>query len=672
MPPPSTQAERWWFFTGKGGVGKTTCAAASSLALAERGHRVLVASTDPAHSLGDALGQGLTAAPTRVRGAGPLWAVELDADRALSRWVHARRDVLALAAERGTYLDQEDIEGFLALAFPGIDALFALLELMRWHDALQPEHVVVDTAPTGHTLRLLQSPRVWRRIGEVIDQMQAKHRVMRQALGGAHRADQVDALIDELNGFSTQLTRLVTDPDRARFRWVTLAEPMSIDEMNDGLDALDGLGAPVEDVIVNRVLPPGRSRCPHCRARRSVEARALRRVAQGVAVPVRVIAEAAAEPRGWKALAAAGRQLHGRPRAPRLTAQPPGRGERSQEKVRAGNGPAFIASLPEGLRLLVWSGKGGVGKTSCAAASALALARARPRHRVLLLSVDPAPSLGDALGMKVGDETTPVPGFENLWARELDADAVFAAQRARYQAAVDALFDGLRGASRLDAAYDRAILRDLIELAPPGLDELMGLFSMLDAIFPVGARSSPALEAAFDLVVLDTAPTGHTEKLLALPHAAAEWVRALLALLLKYRQLVGLGRLAEDLVLLSKQLRAFDALLRDPTRCRVVAVTRAGRLPREETLRWVRTLHALGVRGCDVLINAVTPGPRPGARCAGCSRRAALERAEHRALIEGLVALRRRRGADILAPASYPSPHRPSALLNWCHDWSPP
>ena len=107
------------FIGGKGGVGKTTTAAALALAAAGAGRRTLVVSTDPAHSLGDALGRRLGARVTRIPGAGAaLDALELDAERALARWLRARRGPLRLIAERGTYLDERDVDRFLDLALP--------------------------------------------------------------------------------------------------------------------------------------------------------------------------------------------------------------------------------------------------------------------------------------------------------------------------------------------------------------------------------------------------------------------------------------------------------------------------------------------------------------------------------------------------------------------------
>src|SRR5207244_13089550 len=121
--------------------------------------RVLVVSTDPAHSLADALGTSRRAAkPWRVplgRARGSLHAVELDADAALTRWIGARRQALRKIVGRGTYLDDQDIDALLRLAFPGVDELIGLIELERLSASGPWEQVVVDTAPTGHTLRLL-------------------------------------------------------------------------------------------------------------------------------------------------------------------------------------------------------------------------------------------------------------------------------------------------------------------------------------------------------------------------------------------------------------------------------------------------------------------------------------------------------------------------------------
>ena len=246
------------FFGGKGGVGKTTCAAATAVRRAEARSdaRILVVSTDPAHSLGDALDLTLGPAPVRVRDVrGHLDALELDADAALATWLGDRRDAFRLIAQHGTYLDDEDIDRFLDLSLPGVDELVGLVELVRVARAGRYDEVVVDTAPTGHTLRLLEMPATLRRIGGVLDGMQGKHRFLAVSLGGAYRSDDGDRLAEEFEEEGRALEELLRDGARCSFSWVLLPETLPLAETEDALAALARAGIAVEELVVNRVTP---------------------------------------------------------------------------------------------------------------------------------------------------------------------------------------------------------------------------------------------------------------------------------------------------------------------------------------------------------------------------------------------------------------------------------
>ncbi|MFL5310459.1 MAG: ArsA family ATPase [Myxococcales bacterium] len=615
------------FFAGKGGVGKTTCAAAHALALAARGRRVLAVSTDPAHSLGDALGERLSARPRRVsRG---LFAVELDADRALSRWFQKRERSFRVLASRGTYLDDEDVDQLLSQSLPGVDELIGLLELTRLAAAGEYDLVVVDTAPTGHTLRLLAMPDTLGRLARVLGDLQQKHRWMSQSLRGRYVPDSSDAVIAEIERQAEDLRALLRDRDRCAFHWVMLAEELALREAVDGVAGLARLGAHLGELVVNRVTPAPRSACALCAGRRAEEARILRAArAAFPGVPLRLVPTADEEPRG---LAALRRLSSARPRPPR-----PGRTWPWPTR-----GTAWAA--PDGVRLLLFGGKGGVGKTTCAAACALHLARRG--KRVLVLSTDPAHSLGDVLGRSLSDEPREVAA--RLVARELDADGAFASRREQYRRSVDELFDALRGGARFDATFDRQVVQDLIELAPPGIDELFALFAVIEA-----------LQDGFDRVVVDTAPTGHALRLLEMPEKALGWIHALLAILLKYRRVIGLGDLARTLTTTARELRELQDLIRDPARALFVPVTRAAALPRMETERLLRALRRLGIPTGPVLVNALTP---PG--CARCGRAAAAETRE-------VEAIRRRTPAMLAAPAVTPPPRGPRQLLAFGRTWA--
>ena len=654
-----TPAAVFHFFGGKGGVGKTTIAVATALAAADRGHgrRVLLVSTDPAHSLGDALERRLSTRPARIatrRGA--LAAVELDADRALERWLAARRRPLRTIAARGTYLDEDDIDRLLALSLPGVDELIGLVELHRLATAAPREQIVIDTAPTGHTLRLLAMPETLARIAGVLADMLAKHRFLSESLAGAHRRDAADALVAEIEGQARALHTLLRDSARCRFTWVLLPEPLAVEEARDGIRALEEAGITVDEVVVNRVTP-GDGRCALCAARAAAERQIIARLSD--LFPRRRVSLLAAldrEPRGARALRRVGAALARR--APRVAT----RARRTPSRVAHARGPteapAWLDSLaPPGVRVLAFTGKGGVGKTSAAAAVALALAERRTDARVLALSTDPAHSLGDVLGVSLGDDERPIAGVHALFARELDAAAAFAVRRDRYRASVDEVFDALLRGSRFDVAYDRDVVRELIDLAPPGLDELFGVLSLVEAV--LGRERQ-----RYDLVVVDTAPTGHALRLLAMPDAAREWVHALLAILLKYRAVVGLGELASDLLDVARDLRELAALLRDPARTRVVVVTRPAALPRLETARLVRGLRGLGIAMGALLINTVTP---PG--CGRCRRAAGVEAREIAAVSAAVRSAARRRYAMISAPIEAPPPRGVIGLGRWLRRW---
>src|SRR5687767_9583754 len=252
MKPPSLRTI-FTFFGGKGGVGKTTCAAAAAVRAASEGERVLIVSTDPAHSLGDALGSKL--GPDAKRVEGELFAAQLDADRALGRWVDERENAFRTIAERGTYLDDEDVERLLSLSLPGVDELVGLVELQRLASTRAYDRVVVDTAPTGHTLRLLEMPETLRRFAEVLDDMHAKHRFLASSLGGRWRPDFADEVIGEVERSASDLRALLTDRGRASFTWVTLLEPLPLDETEDGVRGIEELGVRVETIVANRVWP---------------------------------------------------------------------------------------------------------------------------------------------------------------------------------------------------------------------------------------------------------------------------------------------------------------------------------------------------------------------------------------------------------------------------------
>ena len=650
---------RYRLVGGKGGVGKTTCAAGIALDAAAAGARTLLLSTDPAPSLADALRVPLGSTPKRVPGARALHAAEVNAAAVIRRWLAPRTVTLKEIALRGTWLDEDDVSRLLDLSLPGIDEIAGLLEVLACGRSGEFDLVVVDTAPTGHTLRMLSMPHTLEGVAAVFDAMQAKHRAMVEALRGEWRPDAADALIGDLDRDAGELTALLTDPERLTASWVTLPEPMAIAETLDAVADLQRRGVALDTVIINRRVPEPDPDCDWCAARDAFERAAVRELSRvsrtWPAVRTVTILERDAEPRGLRALASIGVELRARVREPV-------RKSRGHRRAAGREHPTPRVEIFDvaSARLVMFGGKGGVGKTTCAAAAALDAATCRPNRRILLLSTDPAHSLADALGERLDDRPRRLSGGpSNMYVRELDAGAAFARVREQYGDAIDSLFDRLMRGSALDAAFDRRIMHALIDLAPPGLDELVAILEVTEAL-----RASQDGER-YDIVVMDTAPSGHALRLLEMPGLVHDWVKALMSILLKYQPVGGVGSLGAVLVRLSQELGRLRVLLTNKEATRFVPVTRPAALPRMETLRLLRHMRASRIPAPVVLLNAIGRGT-----CLRCRRAIGIQERERQALRRALAAPKRGpRPTLVIAPAEMPPPMGAARLRRWRREW---
>lgn len=242
--------------TGKGGVGKTTVAAATALRCAARGQRTIILSTDAAHSLGDALDTRLEAEPLAV---GPnLWAQEVNALHEMERnWGRVQQYLTDLLAWQGF----EGLTNEELTVMPGTEELFALLRIKGHAESGAYDTVIVDAAPTGETLKLLSLPDVmswWmQRLFPTVRRMAKMmrpvvKRVTTMPVAGDEVFDSVDTMVSRL----TAVRDLLTNPEITSVRVVVNLERMVIREAQRSLTYLSLFNYLVDGVIINRVLPP--------------------------------------------------------------------------------------------------------------------------------------------------------------------------------------------------------------------------------------------------------------------------------------------------------------------------------------------------------------------------------------------------------------------------------
>ena len=574
-------------FGGKGGVGKTTCATAAALRMSALapGRSLLLVSTDPAHSVRDSLAGHVPS--------GNLHVLELDAQQHLNAFREQNGPMLREIAAAGTFMDDEDISQFLNLSLPGVDELMAFFEISAWVEARLYDCIVVDTAPSGHTLRLLAMPELIRRWLGMLEALLAKRRYMRRVFSRDSSPDRLDLFVVKWKSSLQRMESLLRDPARSQFVPVTIAEPLGVHITLALCKDLLGRKIPVSDLIVNRL--HFESDCLACSAAASAEQFQCQQLLAGIEVPcsawgIELFAE---EVRGLKPLSGFWEHARTISRTPVSSAKLP------LSYATAVLHPA-VSPSPD-VRLVLFAGKGGVGKTTRSCATAVQLARDFPEKRILLFSTDPAHSLSACLQVEIGPRPTVL--FPGLTAMEIDAQAEFGKVMAHYAGDLERFLESVsRG---FDLTFDRVVLEKMMDIAPPGLDEIMALTRIMEFL----ARNS------YDLFVLDCAPTGHLIRLLELPDLIHEWLKAFFNLFLKYERILRLPGFAEELVRISRSLKKLRELLRNPAASVLYAVSIPTRMALAETKDLVAACGGMGITVPLVFLNLVTP---PG-DCRLCS-----------------------------------------------------
>ena len=529
---------RHLFFTGKGGVGKTSNACATAVALADLGRRVLLVSTDPASNLDQVLGVGIGREPSPVPEVPGLWAVNIDPDAAAQayreRVVGPYRGVLPDDAVAGL---EEQLSGACTVEVAAFDEFTELLTPDG--AAAGFEHVVFDTAPTGHTLRLLQLPGAW------TDFLATNER-------GASCLGPASALKTQQARYAEAVAALA-DRDRTTVMLVARPDRMALAEAARTAVELAELGLRNQRLLVNGVFLATDRSDPLAAA---LEGRGQTALAEMPSVLQRLPRiDVPLQPYNIVGVSSLRRLAHPEasapaaslPSAPSAVVVLPSLDTLADEIAAAGHG------------LVMVMGKGGVGKTTVAAAIAVELAGlGLPVH---LTTTDPAAHLNEALGREV-------PGL-----RVTRIDPV-AETRAYRQKILE------RSAARLDAEA-LALLEE--DLRSPCTEEVAVFHAFSRVVF--GARN--------ELVVMDTAPTGHT---LLLLDATGAYHREML-------------RTSADA---GVKVQTPLMRLRDPDYTRVLLVTLAETTPVLEAAELQADLRRAGIEPFAWVVNAslAAAGPR--------------------------------------------------------------
>jgi arsenite-transporting ATPase len=252
-------------FGGKGGVGKTTCASAAALFLAED-FKTLIFSTDPAHSLADSLEQKLDDKPREVKGVKNLSALEVNAEKALSKFKAEHQDEIKKIVETGTNLDAEDIDSVFALPIPGMDEVMGFKTMIDLIDEAKFDKYIVDTAPTGHALRLLTSPKLLDDWVKVMAKMRWKYRYMVERFAGKYEPDKGDDFLLSMKKTVKRIEELLRDQNRCEFIAVTIPENMAVLETARLISNLGEYGIKVRQMVINNVVES--NGCEFCREKR--------------------------------------------------------------------------------------------------------------------------------------------------------------------------------------------------------------------------------------------------------------------------------------------------------------------------------------------------------------------------------------------------------------------
>lgn len=561
---------RFIFFSGKGGVGKTSMACTTAVRYADLGLQTLIVTTDPASNLADVFEQPIGHKVTAIENVPHLWAMEIDADRATEEYIdRAMAPIRTAFPPSIVQVMEEQMSGPCTAEVAAFDRFVDFLELPTPesnsdNSGLRFDVVIFDTAPTGHTLRLLELPAEWSRS---IDE--AEHGSGQTCIGPT-------AAIQDAKHKYERALAILRDEAVTTFTFVLQPEATAIKETQRAIRELTKLGIHAHQLIVNGIIPPEAASNELFASRQAMQARYLAQIEREFPLPARRMVLLPGEIKGTARLRDVARVLFDDEALAESRVSESGGEQEPAAYKQPDSSELRQRIVPNGhRRTLFFAGKGGVGKTVASCLTAVWLAQ--QGYKTLLLTTDPAAHLGDVLGVPVADEVTAVEGVPNLWATKIDPKAAADEYRARI------LED-----ARQQGRPPQAIEMMAEELNSPCTEEIAAFDRFIDF----------ASQSEWQVVVFDTAPTGHTLRLLELP---IDWSKQLDVKVFASVD----SSLADDHA--KQRFSAVIDMMRDPAQSTFAFVMYPESTPIIEAYRASEELRTVGIEPGLVVANFIIP-----------------------------------------------------------------
>jgi arsenite-transporting ATPase len=558
---------RYIFFSGKGGVGKTTMACATAIHYALHGKKTLIVTTDPASNLADVFEQEIGHKITPIENVGAinnagaihelplqLFAMEIEPDEATreykERIIGPFREIMP---EDVITSLEENLSGPCTTEMASFDRFIDFMEGDEY------DVIVFDTAPTGHTIRLLELPVDW-----------SKH-IEESAKGSGQTCLGPVQSIQESKDKYDRATALLKNPDLTDFIFVMRPEELSLYETVRASKELETIGIKSGEIIINGILPEEVCEIEFFRKKYEAQQKVIRDTELEINKPKRYMLLRDSEVKGIVALKDVAKELFDSEEAGKSGSGEVQKHER-EELPRFPTSKLNALLLPSnGTKAIFFTGKGGVGKTTISCITAVHTAQ--KGFKTLIVTTDPAAHIGEVFDVKIHDEPSEI--TKNLFAVMIDQEKAFAEYKER-------VLEEARG------KYSEDMLEAMEEeLNSPCIEEMAAFDKFIRFI-----ESS-----AYDVIVFDTAPTGHTLRLLDLPFDYAKQAE----MMISTAEAAGTKRETEN------RFGKIIEILRDPQKSVFCLVLYPESTPILESYRAMLDLKDAGIETQLVVANMVLP-----------------------------------------------------------------